>query len=72
MQNSVFKTLTLIAKKNFKKLFLTFSLVLAKNGLFLIYPVLAGIAINAIVAGDTILALSYSGLVFVGLGAWLD
>ena len=68
MQNSAFKTLTLIAKKNFKKLFLTFSLVLAENGLFLIYPVLAGIAINAIVAGDTLLALSYSGLVFVGWG----
>lgn len=68
MQNSAFKTLTLIAKKNFKKLFLTFSLVLAENGLFLVYPVLAGIAINAIVAGDTILALSYSGLVFVGWG----
>uniref|UniRef100_UPI0026283210 ABC transporter six-transmembrane domain-containing protein n=1 Tax=uncultured Campylobacter sp. TaxID=218934 RepID=UPI0026283210 len=68
MQNSAFKTLTLIAKKNFKKLFLTFSLVLAENGLFLIYPVLAGIAINAIVAGDTLLALSYSCMVFVGWG----
>ena len=68
MQNSAFKTLRLIAKKNFKKLFLTFSLVLAENGLFLIYPVLAGIAINAIVAGDTLLALSYSCMVFVGGG----
>ena len=68
MQNSAFKTLTLIAKKNFKKLFLTFSLVLAENGLFLVYPVLAGIAINAIVAGDTLLALSYSCMVFVGWG----
>ena len=68
MQNSAFKTLTLIAKKNFKKLFLTFSLVLAENGLFLVYPVLAGIAINAIVAGDTLLTLSYSCMVFVGWG----
>ena len=68
MQNSAFKTLALIAKKNFKKLFLTFSLILAENGLFLIYPVLVGIAINAIVAGDTLLALSYSCMVFVGWG----
>ena len=68
MQNSAFKTLTLIAKKNFKKLFLTFSLVLAENGLFLVYSVLAGIAINAIVAGYTLLALSYSCMVFVGWG----
>ena len=39
-----------------------------ENGLFLVYPVLAGIAINAIVAGDTLLALSYSCMVFVGWG----
>lgn len=66
MQNSAFKTLKLIAKQNFKKLFFAFSLVIAENGLFLIYPVLAGIAINAIVEGKTLLALSYSLMVIIG------
>lgn len=68
MQNSAFKTLKLIAKQNFKKLFLAFSLVLAENGLFLIYPLLAGIAINAIIEGKVLLALTYSLMVFIGWG----
>ncbi|QKF92749.1 ABC transporter six-transmembrane domain-containing protein [Campylobacter sp. CCUG 57310] len=68
MKNSAFKTLKLIAKQNFKKLFLAFSLVLAENGLFLIYPLLAGIAINAIIEGKVLLALTYSLMVFIGWG----
>ncbi|MGB2551989.1 ABC transporter six-transmembrane domain-containing protein [Campylobacter sp. MOP51] len=68
MQNSAFKTLKFIAKQNFKKLFLAFSLVLAENGLFLIYPLLAGIAINAIIEGKVLLALTYSLMVFIGWG----
>ncbi|MFL1705771.1 ABC transporter six-transmembrane domain-containing protein [Campylobacter sp. MOP7] len=66
MQNSAFKTLKFIAKQNFKKLFLAFSLVLAENGLFLIYPLLAGIAINAIIEGKVLLALTYSLMVLIG------
>lgn len=66
MKNSAFKTLKLIAKQNFKKLFLAFSLVLAENGLFLIYPLLAGIAINAIIEGKVLLALTYSLMVLIG------
>ncbi|QKG28692.1 ABC transporter six-transmembrane domain-containing protein [Campylobacter sp. RM16187] len=66
MQNSAFKTLKLIAKQNFKKLFLAFSLVLAENGLFLVYPLLAGIAINAIIEGKVLLALTYSLMVLIG------
>lgn len=68
MKNSAFKTLKLIAKQNFKKLFLAFSLVLTENGLFLIYPLLAGIAINAIIEGKVLLALTYSLMVFIGWG----
>ncbi|MBE2985407.1 hypothetical protein CCAL9344_08705 [Campylobacter sp. RM9344] len=68
MKPSAFKTLLFIAKQNFKRLFFTFSLVLAENGLFLVYPILAGIAINAIVDGNTLLALSYSAMVFIGWG----
>ncbi|WP_249932520.1 ABC transporter six-transmembrane domain-containing protein [Campylobacter mucosalis] len=68
MQNGAFKTLKFIARQNFKKLSLTFCIVLAENGLFLIYPILAGIAINAVVSGDILLALSYSVMVFLGWG----
>ena len=46
----------------------TCALPIYLGNLFLVYPVLAGIAINAIVAGDTLLALSYSCMVFVGWG----
>ena len=49
MQNNAFKTLKLIAKENAKKLAFTFALVLAENALFLLYPIFAGVAINALV-----------------------
>ena len=66
MKLNTFKTLKQIASQNLKKLSLTFSLVMAENGLFLLYPIIAGIAIDAIVSGQTMLGLIYALLVFVG------
>ena len=68
MQNNAFKTLKSIATEHNKKLILTFTLVLAENGLFLAYPIFAGFAINAIIQGNTLNALIYALFVLV---AWL-
>ncbi len=45
------------------KLSVTFLLVIAENLAFLLYPVLAGVAINAILAGQTSRAASYGVMV---------
>ena len=68
MQNNAFKTLKSIATEHNKKLILTFTLVLAENGLFLAYPIFAGFAINAIMQGNTLNALIYALFVLI---AWL-
>ncbi len=68
MQNNAFKTLKSIATEHNKNLILTFTLVLAENGLFLAYPIFAGFAINAIMQGNTLNALIYALFVLV---AWL-
>ncbi|MDU3573716.1 MAG: ABC transporter six-transmembrane domain-containing protein [Serratia marcescens] len=56
---SATNTLKLLAKRNNKKLFITFFLVVAENLTYLLYPILAGIAINAIMAGQTLNAMLY-------------
>ncbi len=56
---SATNTLKLLAKRNKKKLFFTFFLVVAENLTYLLYPILAGIAINAIMAGQTLNAVLY-------------
>ena len=68
MQNNAFKTLKGIATEHNKKLILTFTFVLAENGLFLAYPIFAGFAINAIMQGNTLNALIYALFVLI---AWL-
>ena len=68
MQNNAFKTLKSIATEHNKRLILTFTLVLAENGLFLAYPIFAGFAINAIMQGNTLNALIYALFVLI---AWL-
>ena len=68
LRNNAFKTLKSIAAEHNKKLFLTFTFVLAQNGLFLAYPIFAGFAINAIMQGNTLNALIYALFVLV---AWL-
>lgn len=67
LQNNAFKTLKSIATEHNKKLILTFTLVLAENGLFLAYPIFAGFAINAIMQGNTLNALIYALFVLI---AW--
>ncbi len=68
LQNNAFKTLKSIATEHNKRLILTFTLVLAENGLFLAYPIFAGFAINAIMQGNTLNALIYALFVLI---AWL-
>lgn len=61
-------TLKTLARRHRKKLFFTFFLVIAENVTYLLYPVLAGICINAILAGNVWNALLYGLMV---LFIWL-
>lgn len=71
MNKNAFYAIKKIATQNYKKLLGTFSLVLAENVLFTLYPLIAGWAINKIISGETLLALSYAIIVLLGwvLGA---
>lgn len=64
-------TLKTIALTNKKRLAATFGLVALENILFITYPVFGSFAVNAIMQGNTLTALSYSLLVLViwGIGA---
>lgn len=68
---TAFGTLKAIALGNKKRLAATFSLVALENILFITYPVFGSFAVNAIMQGDTVKALSYSLLVLLiwGIGA---
>lgn len=59
----VMHSLKKLAIRHRKKLVVTFFLVVAENVTFLLYPVLAGIAINAILAGETLNAALYGLMV---------
>lgn len=52
-----------LAWRHRKKLCITFMLVIAENVAFLLYPVLAGMAINAILGGQTSHAALYGLMV---------
>lgn len=62
---NAFHNLTHIAKRNKKRLAATFALVFSENLLLLVYPVLGGFAINGVLAGNLVQALSYALLVLV-------
>lgn len=66
--SEVGNSLKILAIRHRKKLFVTFFLVFAENIAFLLYPVAAGIAINAILAGQTVSAAIYGLMV---LFMWL-
>lgn len=59
----VMHSLKKLAIRHRKKLVVTFLLAVAENVTFLLYPVLAGIAINAILAGETLNAALYGLMV---------
>lgn len=61
-------TLKTLARRNNKRLIFTLLLVIAENVVYLLYPLLAGFAINAILQGNTLHALFYAMLV---LGMWV-
>lgn len=58
-------TLKKLAKLHSKKLVITLMLVVAENIIYLLYPLMAGFAINAIIKGQPLHALLYALVVFV-------
>ena len=65
---SALNTLKILAKRHNKKLIITLLLVIVENIVYLLYPLLAGFAINAILKGHSLNALFYAILV---LGMWI-
>ena len=65
VSNSAVKTLKLLGQRHSRKLILTFLLVAAENVTMLLYPLLAGFAINAIISGQALHAVLYAVMVFV-------
>jgi len=65
---SALTTLKTIARQNSKRLIFTLLLVVVENVVYLLYPLLAGFAINAIVQGNAFHALFYAMLV---MGMWI-
>ncbi|MEG3132534.1 ABC transporter six-transmembrane domain-containing protein [Rouxiella sp. T17] len=61
---SALNTLKRLGHRHRKKLFFTLMLVVAENVTYLLYPLLAGFAINAIVAGQAWHAIFYAMMVF--------
>jgi len=61
-------TLKTLARRNNKRLIFTLLLVILENVVYLLYPLLAGFAINAILQGNALHALLYAMLV---LGMWI-
>ncbi|WP_343553283.1 ABC transporter six-transmembrane domain-containing protein [Pantoea sp.] len=63
--HSALITLKQLGYRHRKKLALTFLLVIAENLTYLLYPLLAGFAINAIMSGQALHAVLYAVMVFV-------
>jgi len=63
VSNSAVKTLKLLGQRHSRKLILTFLLVAAENVTMLLYPLLAGFAINAIISGQALHAVLYAVMV---------
>lgn len=57
-------TLKSLGRRHYKKLLVTLLLVTAENVIWLLYPLLAGFAINSILAGKALHAVLYAGMVF--------
>ncbi|AGP44517.1 ABC transporter six-transmembrane domain-containing protein [Serratia plymuthica] len=60
---SASNTLKSLARRHRKKLFFTFLLVVAENVTYLLYPMLAGISINAILSGQMLNAMLYGVMI---------
>ncbi|QZN97412.1 ABC transporter six-transmembrane domain-containing protein [Symbiopectobacterium purcellii] len=69
--HSAVGTLKNLAVRHKKKLFFTLLLVVAENVIYLLYPLLAGFAINAIMKGQAAHGVFYAALVLLmwGIGA---
>lgn len=62
---SAVDTLKSLGRLHRKKLAITFLLVVAENLTYLLYPLMAGFAINAIIAGNALHAVFYAVVVFI-------
>ncbi|OAT32417.1 putative integral membrane protein [Buttiauxella brennerae ATCC 51605] len=58
-------TIKKLARLHSKKLVITLALVVAENVIYLLYPLMAGFAINAIIKGQPLHALLYALVVFI-------
>ena len=57
--------LKMLGMRHSKKLIITLGLVVAENALYLLYPLLAGFAVNAILAGNALHAVLYAVMILI-------
>ena len=65
LEPNVFATLKSIAVQHKKRLSITFSLVMAENLLLLLYPLVGSFAVNAVLQGNLVSALTYAVMVLI-------
>jgi hypothetical protein len=63
VEHSALATLKSLGRRHYRKLFITLLLVIAENVAWLLYPLLASFAINAILAGKAMHAVLYAAMV---------
>ena len=62
---TMFRSLKTLALQHKKRLFATFGLVAAENLLLLIYPLVGSFAVNAVLQGNLVSALTYAVMVLI-------
>ena len=65
LEPNMLRTLKSIALQHKKRLSITFSLVMAENLLLLLYPLVGSFAVNAVLQGNLVSALTYAVMVLI-------
>ena len=65
LEPNMLRTLKSIAVQHKKHLSITFSLVMAENLLLLLYPLVGSFAVNAVLQGNLVSALTYAVMVLI-------
>ena len=65
LEPNMLRTLKSIAMQHKKRLSITFSLVMAENLLLLLYPLVGSFAVNAVLQGNLVSALTYAVMVLI-------
>ena len=65
LEPNMLRTLKSIAVQHKKRLSITFSLVMAENLLLLLYPLVGSFAVNAVLQGNLVSALTYAVMVLI-------